>query len=156
LTVRLELVVLVGLQASGKTTFFRSRFAATHAHVSKDLLRNNRDPGRRQRELVAEAAASGRPVVVDNTNATRADRAALVALARALGMRPVCYWFPPDPKGSIARNAGREGKARVPVPAIFATAKRLEPPSPEEGFEELHEVRPRESGSFEVTALSLP
>jgi predicted kinase len=27
----MELVILVGLPASGKTTFFRSRFAETHA-----------------------------------------------------------------------------------------------------------------------------
>ena len=45
----IELVILVGLQASGKSTFFRERFAATHEHVSKDLFRNNKTPtgGRR-------------------------------------------------------------------------------------------------------------
>jgi predicted kinase len=153
--VEVDLVVLVGLQGSGKTTFFRSRFAGTHAHVSKDLFRNARDPRRRQRALVAEAAAAGRSAVVDNTNPSRADRAELVALARALGMRPVCFWFPPDPRASIARNAGREGKARVPVVAILATARRLAPPALDEGFEELHEVRAREDGGFEVRELSL-
>ena len=30
-----ELIVFVGLQASGKSTFFRERFAATHDLVSK-------------------------------------------------------------------------------------------------------------------------
>jgi predicted kinase len=38
----MECVILIGLPASGKSTFFRERFAATHDHVSKDLLRNNR------------------------------------------------------------------------------------------------------------------
>ena len=47
-----ELVVLVGLQASGKSTFCRERFAATHVHVSKDELRNVRQREARQRELV--------------------------------------------------------------------------------------------------------
>src|SRR3712207_7846959 len=41
-TNRLELVVFAGLQASGKSTFFRTYFATTHALVSKDLFRNNR------------------------------------------------------------------------------------------------------------------
>jgi len=50
-----ELVILVGLQASGKSTFFRERFAATHEHVSKGLFRNNRNRNRRQRELVEAA-----------------------------------------------------------------------------------------------------
>ena len=47
-----ELVIFVGLQASGKSTFFREGFAATHEHVSKDLFRNNRNRNRRQEELV--------------------------------------------------------------------------------------------------------
>jgi len=32
----LELVVFTGLQASGKTSFYRHHLADTHAHVSKD------------------------------------------------------------------------------------------------------------------------
>jgi len=43
----MELIIFMGLQASGKSTFYRSRFAATHAYVSKDMLRNNKQPGRR-------------------------------------------------------------------------------------------------------------
>ena len=42
---RMELVILVGLPGSGKTTFYQSRFAETHAHVSKDLLRDRRPLG---------------------------------------------------------------------------------------------------------------
>src|SRR5690349_2811421 len=75
----MELVILSGLQASGKSTFAAERFAATHVHVSKDRLRNNPKPERRQHQLVAEALAAGRSVVVDNTNPTAEDRAALIA-----------------------------------------------------------------------------
>ena len=32
-----ELVIFVGLQASGKSTWYRSHYAVTHEHVSKDL-----------------------------------------------------------------------------------------------------------------------
>ncbi|WP_242392717.1 ATP-binding protein [Anaeromyxobacter oryzisoli] len=152
----MDLVVLSGLQGAGKTTFYRARFAATHAHVSRDLFRSARDPARRQRQLVEQAAAAGRSVVVDNTSVRRADRAGLVALARALGLRPVLYWFPPDPAASIARNARREGKAQVPVVAILATAKRAEPPAAEEGFDESFEVRAREGGGFDVAPLASP
>jgi predicted kinase len=149
-----ELVVLSGVQGAGKTTFYRARFAETHAHVSRDDFRNHRDPARRQRQLVLDAAAAGRGVVVDNTSVRRADRAALVALARELGMRAVLYWFRPDAKASIARNARREGKAKVPVVAILATLKRAEPPAAGEGFDEAFEVRPREDGGFDVSPLA--
>ena len=147
----MDLVVLSGLQGSGKSTFFAARFAATHAHVSRDRFPNARDRARRERELVAGAARAGRSVVVDNTNARREDRAALVALARVLGLRPVLYWFPPDVRASIARNAGRPGRARVPVVGILATAKRLAVPAADEGFDAAYEVRPTPEGAFAVT-----
>jgi predicted kinase len=147
-----ELVVLAGLQGAGKSTFFGARFAATHDHVSRDRFPSARDPGRRQRELVAAAARAGRPVVVDNTHPRREDRVALVALARALGLRPVLYWFPPDVKASLARNAGRAGRARVPAAGVLATARRLVPPDASEGFAAAYEVRATAEGAFEVRA----
>jgi predicted kinase len=149
----MDLVVLAGLQGSGKSTFHAARFADTHAHVSRDRFPNARDPGARQRALVEAAARAGRSVVVDNTNARRADRVELVALARALGLRPVLYWFPPDVPASLARNARRSGRARVPAVAIHATRKRLEPPDPAEGFEAVYEVTATAEGGFEVTPL---
>ncbi len=147
----MDLVVLSGLQGAGKSTFFAARFAATHAHVSRDRFPSAREPRARQRSLVEQAAREGRPVVVDNTNARREDRAELVGLARALGLRPVLYWFPPDVRASLARNALRTGRARVPPVAVLATAKRLALPDPAEGFVAVYEVRSTPDGAFEVT-----
>ncbi len=146
-----ELVIFVGLQASGKSTFFRERFAATHEHVSKDLLRNNRNRNRRQGQLVEAALRSGRPAVVDNTNPTVEDRRPLVELGRRFGARVVGYHFDSGVRDCLACNARREGRARVPDVTVFATAKRLEPPSRDEGFDELHRVRP-DGQAFEVRA----
>ncbi|MEO1348280.1 MAG: AAA family ATPase [Cyanobacteria bacterium J06635_15] len=64
----MELVILMGLQASGKSTFFQTHFASTHVHISKDLMRNNKNRRRRQSQLLIEALAAGQSVVVDNTN----------------------------------------------------------------------------------------
>jgi predicted kinase len=139
--VALELVVLVGLQASGKSTFFHERFAATHDHVSKDLFRHNRDRNRRQEQLIRVALGAGRSVVVDNTNPTVEDRLTSIRLGREFGARIVGYFFESDTHESLRRNDRREGRARVPAVAIFATAKKLKPPSPEEGFDELFRVR---------------
>jgi predicted kinase len=66
----MELVVFVGLQASGKSTFFREGFAQTHEHVSKDLLPHNRDKNKRQENILRAALSAGRSVVVDNTSPT--------------------------------------------------------------------------------------
>ena len=146
-----QLVIFVGLQASGKSTFFRERFAATHEHVSKDLLRNNRDRNRRQGQLIEAALRSWRSVVVDNTNPTAEDRRPLVELGRRFGARVVGYYFDSEVSDCLARNARREGRARVPDVAVFATAKRLVPPSRDEGFDELYRVR-LEGQGFEVRA----
>jgi predicted kinase len=148
----MDLVVLAGLQASGKSTFFTARFAETHAHVSRDRFPNARDKDARQRALVEAAARAGRPVVVDNTSVRRGERVALVALARSLGLRPVLYWFTPDVPASLARNAARTGRAQVPAVAIHATRKRLEPPDASEGFEAAYEVAATGEGGFVVTA----
>lgn len=142
-----ELVVFVGLQASGKSTFYRERFAKTHEHVSKDLLRN--DKNRRQKRLIEETLGAGRCVVVDNTNPTVEDRHALVELGREHGARSVCYFFESGVRECIERNRGREGKERVPDVAIFVTAERLVPPSISEGFDDLFRVRIAGS-TFEV------
>jgi predicted kinase len=145
-----QLVLLIGLPGAGKTTFFRQRFAASHDHVSKDNLRNNRQPARRQAELIDAALAAGRAVVVDNTNATVEERAALIAQARRHGTRVAGYYFDCTRAECIARNAGREGRARVPNVGIFAIAKRLVPPARAEGFDELFTVRPLAGETFEV------
>ena len=146
-----ELVIFVGLQASGKSTFFRERFAAAHEHVSKDLFRNNRNRNKRQEELIEAALGAGRSVVVDNTNPTVEDRRPLVGLGREFGAKIVGYYFESAVRECLARNVRREGKARVPDVAIYATAKRLVSPSRAEGVDELFYVRLNDS-AFEVRA----
>jgi predicted kinase len=145
----MEVVILVGLPGSGKTSFFQWRFAATHAHVSKDLLPNARDKGARQIGLVEAALRAGRSVVVDNTNPRVVDRAPLVAAARRNGAGVVGYFLDTTRGECLTRNRLREGRARVPDVAVHVAASRLQPPSREEGFDELFTVRAA-GGAFEV------
>jgi hypothetical protein len=50
----------------------------------------------------------------------------------------------------VKRNAAREGKAKVPPVAIYATRKKLQPPSQAEGFDHLYSVQIAEDGAFRV------
>jgi predicted kinase len=136
----LELIIFVGLQASGKSTYYRTHFAATHVHVSKDLMKNTRTRETRQRQMIEAALAAGQSVVVDNTNPTVADRAALIDIGRRHGARVIACFFETVVKESVARNRLREGKARVPDVGIFTTAKKLVPPSFAEGFDEVRVI----------------
>jgi predicted kinase len=146
----LEIVVFVGLQGSGKSSFYRARFAGSHELVSKDLFPHNRNPARRQRQLVEQALAAGHPVVVDNTNAMLVERTDLIALARTFGAEVVGYYFESRLTDCLERNRQRQGKARVPDIALYATRKRLCLPSLSEGFDRLQYVRLLGEGEFEI------
>ena len=147
----IECVILTGIPAAGKTTFYRRYFAATHEHVSKDLWPGARNRDERQRRAIESALASGRPVVVDNTNPTREARKAIITLAHRHGARVVGYFLDVPTRLAVARNAGRTGKAQVPKVAIFTVAKRLEPPVMHEGFDQLFTVTPGEDERFVMT-----
>src|ERR1051326_2001052 len=138
----LELIILIGLPGAGKSTYYRAHFAATHAHVSKDLMPNARRRDDRQEREIAAALAEGKSVVVDNTNPSREVRAPLIALGRRHGARIVAVYFETDVKTAIMRNRQREGRARVPYVAICATRKKLVPPTREEGFDEVRVITP--------------
>ena len=147
----LECVILIGLPASGKSTFYRERFAATHDLVSKDAMPHVRRPQRRQQELIDAGLAAGRSIVVDNTNPRASDRALIIASARRHGAQVAGYFFSTDARDALRRNRVREGRARVPDVAIFATRKRLEAPTYDEGFDDLYIVTVNENTrSFEV------
>jgi predicted kinase len=151
-----EVAILVGLPGAGKSTFYRERLAATHRHVSKDLLRNAKNKQVRQDALVREALRLGQSVAVDNTNVSPAERATVIVIARELGARVGGHYIDATTREAVARNERREEKqGRVPKVAIFTCAKRLVPPSLEEGFDALHTWRVSDEGGFVETTQSL-
>src|SRR5258708_39798310 len=137
----MELIIFIGLQGAGKSTFFRTHFTETHVYVSKDLLRNNKRPTHRQSQLIENALQAGQSVVVDNTNPTPGDREALIQLGRRYGASIIGYFFESSVRDCLERNKQRSGKERVPDVAIYATAKRLVRPSYTENFDKLFFVR---------------
>jgi predicted kinase len=146
----MEIVILIGLQASGKSTFFRTCLAATYEYISKDQMRNNKHPGRRQAQLIEEALQKGHSVVIDNTNPTVEVREPLIGLGRMYGAEITGYYFKSQVRQCLERNRLREGMARVPDVAIYTTAKKLVPPSYKEGFDKLFYVRITGDTTFEI------
>lgn len=147
--------VLVGLQASGKTTFCRDVLGERYVQVSKDHFPNARNRQQRQLRLVREALAAGRDVVIDNTNPSPAEWQPLIETARNCGAGAVAYWFPPDLAGSLARNAARAGRARVPEIGVMSTVSRLRQPGTADGFDGVLTIRFDGSGGFEVSPCSV-
>lgn len=131
----------MGLQASGKTAFYRERFEGTHVHLSKDLIRSGTRKQQRLERRFDEALAAGLSVVVDNTHPAREDRAIWIARGRAAGCEVVGYYFSSSLEDCRARNEARRGRERVPDVGFYATLGRLQRPVPEEGFDRLYHVR---------------
>ena len=150
----MELIVFIGLQGSGKSTFYHTYFAATHDHISKDLLGNNKNPNRRQLQLIESALQAKHSVVVDNTNPTFEVRKLLIELGHLYGATITGYYFEPNLKQSLERNKQRSGKAKVPDVAIYATNKKLEPPAYAEGFDKIYIVRTAANALFEINEWS--
>lgn len=146
----MELVIFIGLQAAGKSTFFHTYYAETHSHISKDWLRNNKNRARRQAQLIETALQAGRSAVIDNTNPTVEDRRSLIHLGRLYGAEIIGYYFQSQVSHCLERNQARTGRARVPDVAIYATIKKLTPPSYLEGFHQLFYVRIVSGTAFEV------
>ncbi len=146
---RMEALIFIGIQGSGKTTFYQRRFFETHVRVNLDMLHTRA----RERALIAACLASQKRFVIDNTNPRAADRAGYIAAAKAAGFRIIGYFFQPDLRGSLRRNASRAGRAVIPVPGVIGTLKRLEAPTWAEGFDELYSVSIDENGQFVETPV---
>ena len=147
----MDLVIFIGLQATGKSSFFDRYFASTHELVSKDCFRNNKKPSRRQTYLIETALKAGNSVVVDNTNPTIEDRASLIQLGRSYSAEIIGYYFESHLKSCLERNQQREGKARVPDIGIYATLHKLTKPNYAEGFDKLFYVSIVGDGNFQVS-----
>jgi predicted kinase len=141
-----EAVIFVGLQGAGKSTFYRERFLATHLRLSLDMLKTRH----RERLLVQVCIETRQPFVVDNTNPTRAEREAYISVAKKAVFRVIGYYFQSRVEDCKRRNEQRPAAQQVPLRGILGTAGRMELPSKEEGFDELHYVRIDESGGFVV------
>jgi hypothetical protein len=138
----MEAIVLCGIQGSGKTTLYRDRFLGTHAHVSLDVLRTRE----REAELVRTCLDTRQPFVVDNTNPTPADRRRYVEPSRAAGFRVIGYLVEVDAAQAFAR-------ADIPPARVAATARSLQPPTPEEGFDELWHATAWPGGGWRIEPL---
>lgn len=141
----MELAILIGIPATGKTTFSTSVLARTHVRICRDVVKTKH----REWSLFQTCLETGTPVVLDNTNVTRAERARFIQPAHAAKFRVVGYFFRSRRDEAIVRNRERPPEARVPDVAIGGKSSELELPSEAEGFDQLYFVR-TDSGGFAV------
>ncbi|TCP69129.1 AAA family ATPase [Baia soyae] len=132
----MEIVILVGIQASGKSTFYRENFLNTHIRLNLDMLKT-----RHREKILLEACLNAKQsIVIDNTNPTAEDRARYINISKEKGFSIVGYYFEPNYEESIYRNSTRNENEKIPLIGIKSTLKKLVPPSIQEGFDTLYRV----------------
>jgi predicted kinase len=144
----MEAVLFVGIQGSGKTTFYRQQFFDTHVRISLDMLKTRR----REELLLAACLQAKQPFVIDNTNPLAADRARYIEPARAVGFRVIAYFFETSLRDAIRRNNQREGKQKIPVPGVAGTFRKIQAPTMKDGFQQIYTVRISAENTFVVEA----
>jgi predicted kinase len=135
----LEIVVLVGIPGSGKTTLALNSYP-NHERINLDALHTRN----REDEEISKALANGRDLIIDNTNTTKKSRSKYVQMAKLFGVSVKAIYLNCPLELAIERNALREGKGRVPDSAVRFYYRVLQPPKLAEGFDRIDvvEVKP--------------
>ena len=144
----MQAIIFIGIQGSGKTSFYKEQFLKTHVHISLDLLKTRNKEAR----FIQLCLETGQKFVVDNTNPTIANRAIYIEAAKNYRFKVIGYYFTTDIQKAIERNSKRQAKEAVSIIGIRATYKKLQAPTLQEGFDELYQVVLNEP-DYEITKM---
>jgi predicted kinase len=142
----MQAVIFIGVQATGKSTFYRERFFNTHIRISLDLLKTRH----REKTILEACLHSGQNFVVDNTNPTVEDRKRYILPAKQANFEVIGFYFESKIDASLQRNQQRLGKQRIPEAGIRAVYHKLQIPTMDEGFDKIYYVKLDLQGSFVV------
>src|SRR5690349_16230612 len=112
----MEAVIFIGIQASGKSTFFTRCFSQTNIRLNMDMLHTRH----REAILLKACLEAKQPFVIDNTNPGVEERARYILPAKENRFRVVVYYFQSNIADALQRNALRPDQERVPEKGIRA------------------------------------
>ena len=143
----MEAIIFTGIQASGKSTFYKQRFADTHVRINLDMLKTRH----REKMLFQCCLDISQSFVIDNTNLTRKDRQRYLPAIIAAGIPVHGYFFDTPLEDALLRNRLR-GIRAIPEKGVRGAFSRLEAPRRMEGYSTLSRVILRPP-SFDVSRL---
>ena len=160
MTPRRKVVIAIGLPGAGKSTYFaRKGIVPLSSDLIRELLYDSAADQRHPewvfaalRELLRRRLAAGAETTyIDATNLTRFFRRSLLQIAREFGCATEALYFDVPLDLCLERNRRRRNllgsparDARVvPEDVLRKMARRIEPPTREEGFSRIVVVRTR-------------
>lgn len=146
----MQAAIFIGLQASGKSTFYRDYFLNTHIRLNLDMLKTRH----REATLLTACLQAKQPFVIDNTNPLPKDRQRYILPAKKYHFQTIAYYFSSDLESCKQRNQKRTGSDIVPLVGILATYKKLVKPFREEGFDRLYTVKIGDNHQFIIEEQS--
>jgi len=138
----MQAIIFMGIQASGKTSFYKEYFFNSHVRISLDLL-NTRN---KQSRFLQTCFDTHSRFVIDNTNPRTDVRAEFIEKANQYKYEVIGYYFKSSLMESLQRNSKRKGKEQIPEAGIRKCYASLELPSFNEGFHSLYYVELTDSG----------
>ncbi|MFK4049752.1 AAA family ATPase [Acinetobacter venetianus] len=145
----MELIIFVGCQASGKSTFFKQYFSDTHIRLNLDMLKTRH----REKIFFQACLEAKQKFVVDNTNPSKLDRKIYIQQAKNADLKVIAYYFESFLDDALLRNEQRKGKAKIPRVGVISTFKKLEQPELDEGFDEIYRVSIDQENDFNVRLI---
>lgn len=126
----MEMVILVGIPGSGKTTWYK-KTVPMYTHISLDEIDHDRKV---EDKMVECELQKGNNIVIDDTNVTRKIRQRHIVSAKKYNATVNVVFFDVRFQKAHQQNSMRKGKKRVPDGALTKFAILLEEPTLDEGI----------------------
>jgi predicted kinase len=143
---KMDVIIFTGIQATGKSTFYKQHFADTHIRINLDMLKTRH----RENILLKACLEAKQRFVVDNTNPMKETRQKYIEMAKENGFQVIGYYFQSKLKEAIQRNKIRTGKACIPEIGIRSAYNKLQIPQFAEGFDQLYYVTINTNNTFTI------
>ncbi len=131
----MEMIIFIGIPASGKSSFYKDLFFNSHIRISMDLLNTRYKEGK----LLQYCFETQSKIVIDNTNVNKESRKKYIEFAQRSKYKVIGYYFDSTIQDCMERNKNR--KDSINEIGIKSKYKELEKPLYEEGFDKIFSVK---------------
>ena len=126
--------MMIGIAGCGKTTYAKLNFPH-YKYVSLDKVKNRE----KEYQILEDFLQKGDSIVIDDTNLTKYIRAGHFIRIKKYQHRIIGIYFDYSMHKIRTQNSNRE--KIVPENTIFAMKNQLEPPSDDEGFDKIIQIK---------------